>query len=217
MNLSELQELVIDREAWRVVVHGVAKSRTRLSDWTELPLRYEIFAVYCLKYTNLKYVYVYIEYRSVCLFHLCVCLYVHIFVYDIYIHMYVCVYIYIYLQVKSRDLGLTPGSGRCHGVGNFNPLQYSCLEKSLDRGAGQATVHGVSESDTTEWPEHTHTIPGQDAAFPVSSYLSSVHALPLLFWYLRDVLNIFSSHLANVWWTCFFQVKHITLCTQWTL
>ena len=36
MSLSELQELVIDRDAWRAAIHGVAKSRTRLSDWTEL-------------------------------------------------------------------------------------------------------------------------------------------------------------------------------------
>ena len=36
MSLSEVQELVIDREAWRAAVHGVEKSRTRLSDWTEL-------------------------------------------------------------------------------------------------------------------------------------------------------------------------------------
>ena len=36
MSLSELQELVMDREAWRAVIHGVAKSRTRLSDGTEL-------------------------------------------------------------------------------------------------------------------------------------------------------------------------------------
>ena len=36
MNLSELRELVMDREAWRAAIHGVAKSRTRLSDWTEL-------------------------------------------------------------------------------------------------------------------------------------------------------------------------------------
>ena len=38
VNLSELQELVMDREAWRAAIHGVAKSRTRLSDWTELNL-----------------------------------------------------------------------------------------------------------------------------------------------------------------------------------
>ena len=36
MSLSELQELVTDREAWCAVIHGVAKSQTRLSDWTEL-------------------------------------------------------------------------------------------------------------------------------------------------------------------------------------
>ena len=38
MSLGELREMVIDREAWRAAIHGVAKSRTRLSDWTELNL-----------------------------------------------------------------------------------------------------------------------------------------------------------------------------------
>ena len=36
VSLSELRELVVDREAWRAVIHGVSKSRTRLSDWIEL-------------------------------------------------------------------------------------------------------------------------------------------------------------------------------------
>ena len=42
MSLGKLQELVLDREAWRAVVHGVTKSQTQLSDWIDLaPVKYE--------------------------------------------------------------------------------------------------------------------------------------------------------------------------------
>ena len=45
---------------------------------------------------------------------------------------------------SAGDLGSIPGLGRSLGEGNGNPLQYSCLENPMDRGAWQATVHGVS-------------------------------------------------------------------------
>ena len=46
----------------------------------------------------------------------------------------------------SADLGSIPGSGRSSGGGHGNPLQYSCLEKPMDRGVWRATVHGVTQS-----------------------------------------------------------------------
>ena len=46
----------------------------------------------------------------------------------------------------TRDAGLIPGSGRSPGGGNGNPLQYSCLETPMDRGAWWAIVHGVTKS-----------------------------------------------------------------------
>ena len=59
----------------------------------------------------------------------------------------------------ARDAGSIPGSGRAPGEGNGNPLQHSCLENSVDRGAWWATVHGVAKSWTqlSDWTHmHTH-------------------------------------------------------------
>ena len=49
---------------------------------------------------------------------------------------------------NAGDLGAIPGLGRSPGEGNGNTLQYSCLENPTDRGAWQATVHGVAKSQT---------------------------------------------------------------------
>ena len=53
-----------------------------------------------------------------------------------------------------------PGSGRPRGLVNVNPLQFSCLENSMNRGAWQATGRGVAESDTTD---HMYTDLWQEA------------------------------------------------------
>ena len=57
------------------------------------------------------------------------------------------------------DLGSVPGLGRSPGVGNGNPLQYSCLEDSMDSGAWRATVHGVTKSRTRLSDFHFHSLP----------------------------------------------------------
>ena len=56
----------------------------------------------------------------------------------------------------QETTGLIPGSGRSPGEGNGYPLQYSCLENPLDRGAWQATVHGVTKSWTQLSDHHFH-------------------------------------------------------------
>jgi len=50
----------------------------------------------------------------------------------------------------ERDTGSIPGLGRSPGGEHGDPLQYSCLEDAMDRGAWQATVHGVAELGITE-------------------------------------------------------------------
>ena len=56
-----------------------------------------------------------------------------------------------------RDAGSIPGSGRSHGEVQGNPIQYSCLENPMDRGASRATVHGVAKSQTRLKQLITHT------------------------------------------------------------
>jgi len=64
--------------------------------------------------------------------------------------------ILVALEVKNppanagdiKDVGSIPGMGRSPGGGHGNPLQYSCLENPMDKGACQATVHRVTKSQT---------------------------------------------------------------------
>ena len=56
----------------------------------------------------------------------------------------------------ARDAGLIPGLGRAPGGGHGNPLQYSCLENPMDRGAWQDTIHRVAKSRTRLKPLSMH-------------------------------------------------------------
>ena len=81
-----------------------------------------------------------------------------LFTYCVYSRVYIRWASQVVLMVKNpsinagnvRAMGLIPGLGRSPEGGHANPAQYSCLENPMDRGALQATVHGVAESDTTE-------------------------------------------------------------------
>ena len=57
---------------------------------------------------------------------------------------------------NAGDLGSIPGLGRSPGEGNGYPLQYSCLENSMDRGAWRVTALGVAKSRTRLSDQHTH-------------------------------------------------------------
>ena len=77
----------------------------------------------------------------------------------------------------TGDVGSIPGSERCPGVSNVNPIHYSCLENSKDRSAWQATVHGVAKSQT--WLSvcacaHTHSIPSRRCRTLVSGDLQNI-------------------------------------------
>ena len=97
---------------------------------------------------------------------MCVCIYMYTHTHHVY--MYVCMCMCMGfpggasgkdLPANAEDTGDTdsiPGSERSLGVRNGNPLQYSCLENSMDREAWRAVVHRVAEN-RTRLSTHTHT------------------------------------------------------------
>ena len=62
---------------------------------------------------------------------------------------------------KAGDTDSIPSWGRSPGEGNGNPLQYSCLENPMDRGAWWTTVRGVSRVRYNGVNKHTHTLPNE--------------------------------------------------------
>ena len=85
----------------------------------------------------------------------------------------------------AGDSGLIPGSGRSPGVGNGNPLQYSCQVNLKYRGAWGATVHGGrKESDTTEW---LSTCACRESRRGVSTL--PTYASPPSLWFLTELRN----------------------------
>ena len=85
----------------------------------------------------------------------------------------------------AGDLGSIPGLGRSPGRGNSNPLQYSCLENPMDRGAWRATAHGVTKSQTrlsthATLPVRTSPVPG--LPFCSGSGLQPSLSGPALLW-----------------------------------
>ena len=111
------------------------------------------------------------------------------------------------LPADRGDAGSIPGSGKFHGGGHGGiPLQHSCLENSMDRGAWRATVHGVTELATTEVTEHACTSQGSDLVLP--SFLSS----PLLdqphgfILFLKIFIHLVVKHLSCGTWNLNFFV-----------
>ena len=108
----------------------------------------------------------------------------------------------------ARDADSTPGLIRSPGVGNVNPLQYSCMGNSMDRGAWWAPPWGHKESDMTEHTHHTHT----KDAWLESGKDQIQHKSPLsclLLQYRHH--SCLDALLWSVFFVCFFFLKDINL------
>ena len=171
MSLSELRELVMDREAWRAAIHGVAKTRTRLSNWTELNW---IFHCVCLPLLCLFLSWWTLRWLPCLDFHVFHCNQCWTDYWGTYILLsYGFLWVYWAFQVVKnmpakagdlRDAVSIPGSGRSPQGGRGNSPQYSCLENRMDTGAWWVVVQRVAKSQTVlRWFSlHTHWVHAQE-------------------------------------------------------
>ena len=124
----------------------------------------------------------------------------------------------------AGDLSSIPELGRSPGEENGHPLQYSCQDNPLDRGAWWATICGIAASDTTEWLntqtyKHTHRVHltnllswivvlNSDVSAPLKEILDSP------FYNVDSFLNIFGNIEATYEWVV--QISRV-LCGKWQL
>ena len=82
---------------------------------------------------------------------------------------------------NAGDAGSIPGEGRTYGKGSGNPLQYSCLENSMDRGAWWATVHAIAKTWT-----HLSTAQHRECVFFHPVVQTHLKKLLILYWSIVD-------------------------------
>ena len=121
------------------------------------------------------------------------------------------------------DAGLIPGWGRSPGGGNGNPLQYSCLENSMDRGAWWTVVPGVTKSQTqlsvhmhvcVHTHTHTHTHTHRAGILPALQGLFKLHphSLTCCTWFCLKEMSKISWFLKNYSW---FHFLHYFFLNPW--
>ena len=111
------------------------------------------------------------------------------------------------LPANAGDMGSISGLGRSPRVGNGNPLQWSCLETSMDRGAWRAAVHGVAKSWTwlRDWTELSWA--GNHASISLLSFIVSHSVTWCPEWQLVPQKGLDTDHVA--WEVCFPQTCFI--------
>ena len=120
------------------------------------------------------------------------------------------------LPAKQESLGSIPGLGRSPGGGNCNPLQYSCLENPMDRGAWWTTVHGVAKSQIwlTDW--HTSLVKLSLIKIPNKKHSTSSDSDPS-FLYLFCSIILSTWNLYFVYFILYFSTEDVSFLRPNTL